>query len=33
MKTFITVIKLTVHYHVLGIKRTFTGLRIKALLH
>ncbi len=32
MKTFITVTKLVVRYHVLGIKQLFIGLRIRALL-
>lgn len=33
MKKLITIIKLLTHYHVLGIKRVFTGLKIRALLH
>lgn len=32
MNKFITVIKLVTHYHVLGFKRVWTGLKIKALL-
>ena len=32
MKSFIHIVKLITHYHVLGIKRTWTGLKIKAIL-
>lgn len=31
MKKLITIIKLTTRYHVLGFKRLFTGLLIKAV--
>jgi hypothetical protein len=32
MKTYIHIAKLVAHYYVLGIKRFFTGLKIRALL-
>jgi hypothetical protein len=32
MKRFIHIGKLVIHYYVLGIKRSFTGLKIRALL-
>jgi hypothetical protein len=32
MNRFIHIIKLVTHYHVLGFKRLWTGLKIKALL-
>ncbi len=32
MNKFYTVIKLAAHYHVLGVKRFVTGLKIRAIL-
>jgi hypothetical protein len=32
MNKFITIITLVTHYHVLGFKRLWTGLKIKAIL-